>query len=231
MTATDDDQPTAVAGDRDETTTGIGPSDDPGTAPTPSETETEHVYAWSLDDGDEPRTEGEGNWRSWLMWAGLVALVCATVAAAVWFSMTFYFEEWARPSASASVSSPPAAAPAPKPPPPSAAPAPPLSAAPAPQAAPPPPPPGDALVSVLRQMDVPFADKPAAVTDALAVCGYLKGGHHKASELLYQYEPELWPDLTQKQRDDFGGAAIGIYCPQYWYLFKPGVNDDDHATS
>lgn len=79
-------------------------------------------------------------------------------------------------------------------------------------------------------MDVPFADN-TVVGDAVAVCAYLQSGHHKASELILDYEPMVWPDLTRKQREDFGGAAMGIYCPQYWYLFKPGYNDDDHATS
>ena len=54
MAASGDDQPSAVAGDGEATTTAIGP-EDAGTAPAPSPAETESVYAWSLDDGDQPR--------------------------------------------------------------------------------------------------------------------------------------------------------------------------------
>jgi hypothetical protein len=83
--------PSSATGDSDETATAI--SEDVGTAAAPSESETESVYAWSLDDGEEPGAEGR--WRGRLLWAGLVALLCATVAAVVWFSMTFYAEDWA----------------------------------------------------------------------------------------------------------------------------------------
>ena len=82
----------STAGDHDETTTRISPDDNPGTAPAPSGTETEHVFAWSLDHSEEASFENK--WRGRFQWAGLVALLCATIAAVVWFSMTFYFEHW-----------------------------------------------------------------------------------------------------------------------------------------
>jgi hypothetical protein len=97
--------------------TGIGPADYPGTAPTPSETEIEHIYAWSLDDGHEPPTEGEGNWRGPLLWAELVTLLCATVAAVVWFSITLYAGNGhtLKSAPSASIPSSPVALPPPSP--------------------------------------------------------------------------------------------------------------------
>jgi hypothetical protein len=111
----------SAAGNNDETTTGISPDDDPGTAPAPSGTETEHVYAWSLDRSEEPSFENK--WRGRLQWAGLVALLCATIAAVVWFSMTFYFEHWSTSNTGTPGTSAPAAqapVPAPAPPPASA---------------------------------------------------------------------------------------------------------------
>jgi serine/threonine protein kinase, bacterial len=60
------------------------------TAATPSENEIESAHAWSLDHGEEPGVESK--WRSRLLWAGLVGLLCATVAAVVWFSTVFYFQ-------------------------------------------------------------------------------------------------------------------------------------------
>ena len=74
--------------------TGVVPGGDPTqaveTAATPSGNEIEHAHAWSLDHGEEPGVESK--WRGRLLWAALVGLLCAMVAALVWFSTVFYFE-------------------------------------------------------------------------------------------------------------------------------------------
>ncbi len=79
--------------------------------------DAESAYAWSLDHGDEPVLESK--WRGRLLWAGLVGLLCATVAAVVWFSTVFYFEDRSTPKAGTpGRSSPTAQAPIPAPAPP-----------------------------------------------------------------------------------------------------------------
>jgi hypothetical protein len=81
--------------------------------------ETESARAWSLDEhGEEP--DIESRWPGRLRWAGVVALLCATVAAVVWFSMVFYVggrstpKSPGPPSANPATGAPPAA-PAPTP--------------------------------------------------------------------------------------------------------------------
>jgi len=78
---------------------------DVGTTPAPSAAETESVYAWALDDADEPLVDSP--WPSRLRWTGLVTLLCATIAAVVWFAMTFYFQDWSKTPRPASPSSMP----------------------------------------------------------------------------------------------------------------------------
>jgi PknH-like extracellular domain len=69
--------------------------------------EPESAHAWSLDDHSEEPTI-ESKWPGRLRWAGVVALLCATVAAVVWFSMVFYFGD----RSTTKPSTPPGAGPA-----------------------------------------------------------------------------------------------------------------------
>jgi hypothetical protein len=98
----DDAEPTAAAeSDGDETAidSNVGLTEAIDTAAAPSGSEPDRVHAWSLDEhSEEPGMESK--WPARLRWAGLVALLCATVAAAVWFSMVFYFGSRSMPKPS-----------------------------------------------------------------------------------------------------------------------------------
>lgn len=116
MADDDTDEPTAVsASDGDETAVGpdAGPTEGIETAGKPSGSDPQSGYAWSLYHGEEPDTDSK--WPVRLRWAGLIVLLCATVAAVVWFSMVFYFDgrstpKKATPTASSMTATPPVAA-------------------------------------------------------------------------------------------------------------------------
>lgn len=87
-----DAKPTQAASVGDDTVgvTDARPTQAVHTTASPSEIEIGSAHAWSLDHGEE--FGAESRWRGRLLWAGLVGLLCATVAAVVWFSTVFYFE-------------------------------------------------------------------------------------------------------------------------------------------
>lgn len=89
----DNDKPiTAAASDGDETAVGsaAGLTEAMATAAQPAGSNPGSAHAWSLDHGEE--TDVESKWPARLRWGGLVALLCATVAAVMWFSIVFYFD-------------------------------------------------------------------------------------------------------------------------------------------
>lgn len=82
----------AAASEADETAinSDIGLTKAIDTAAASLSNEPGSAHAWSLDDHGE-ESEAESKWPGRLRWAGLIALLCATVAAVVWFSMVYYF--------------------------------------------------------------------------------------------------------------------------------------------
>lgn len=106
--ADDDAEPTAAAasdGDATVADSDAGHTDALETAAKPVGGNPESAYAWSLDHGEESGVESR--WPSRLRWAGLVALLCATVAAVVWFSMVFYIHGGLTPKPTAQLAPPP----------------------------------------------------------------------------------------------------------------------------
>ena len=151
--SSDDDQPTVAANDSDATAV-VPDSPRTGAAELHSEAPTTVVpdvgptraaaLAWSSEAETEELADRSREWRGRLLWVPLVALLCASVAVVVWFSMTLYRQ--GRPVNASPTASVPVAAPAvhaaPPPagsitPPAAAAPPTPVPASPAP--APPPP--------------------------------------------------------------------------------------------
>jgi hypothetical protein len=178
MTADDDradDQPAAAVADNDATAdVPYSPrtvaaelhSEAPTTIVPDVEPTRAAELAWSSEAETEELADRSHRWRGRLLWLPLVALLCASVAVVVWFSVTLYRQ--GRPvtaphSSPAPVAAPPVhAAPppaAPIAPPPAAAPAP-ASPAPPPTAAPAPPPP--AVQSNITQQQ------------ANTICGWLR---------------------------------------------------------
>ncbi|TAM69145.1 hypothetical protein [Mycobacterium sp.] len=105
---TDAEPTAAAASDGDETAinSNAGLTEEMDTAATPTRSEPESVQAWSLDEhGEGPFVESR--WPGRLRWAGVMALLCATVAAVVWFSMVFYFQGRSTPKPTTSPTAPP----------------------------------------------------------------------------------------------------------------------------
>jgi hypothetical protein len=98
---------TTTAADGDETVVsrGVGITEGIETAAAPSASEPESAHAWSLDHDCE-EADAEGKWPGRFLWAGVVALLCATVAAVVWFSTVFYFQGRLTPTPTARPASP-----------------------------------------------------------------------------------------------------------------------------
>lgn len=255
MTASgDDDQPTAVANDGDvaavmpdsaRTAAAEQRSDAPTTiVPDVGSTQAAEL-AWSSEAETEEMADHPRRWRRRLLWVPLVALLCASVAVVVWFSVTLYRQ--GRPdTASPSVPAPVAAPPAPlRPPPPPAAISPPPAPAPPSAAASSPlptdsrglpmlpenPTPDQQQEVITRFFDhfgIPYANPPAAAIDAQSVCGYLKSGHRRAIDLI-MWAQQTHPDLRDvPPAINFVTASIGTYCPQYGYLIAQPSSD---ATS
>ncbi len=131
MTA-DDDQPATAAGDSD--TTAVV-ADSPRTVA--AELHSEELpttivsdvgptraaeLAWSSEAETEELADRSRDWRGRLLWSALVALLCASVAVVVWFSMTLYRQHerpvGTSPPPPAPVATPPSVAPRPAAPPP-----------------------------------------------------------------------------------------------------------------
>jgi hypothetical protein len=120
-TSSDDDQPTGVANEADDT---AGPesmrtaaaerhSDVPTTiVPDVSPTQAAEL-AWSSEADAEELSDHR---RGWLLWIPLVVLLCASVAVVVWFSVTLYRQHERPVSASPTSPTPIAAPPRPAPP-------------------------------------------------------------------------------------------------------------------
>jgi hypothetical protein len=154
----DDNEPTAGVGDVNDTAV---VADSPRTvaAETHSEPPTTVVpdvgptqvpdLAWSSESDTEELSDHGRGWRGRLLWAPLVALLCASVAVVVWFSITLYRQH--HPVAAPPTAPPPVAAPpVPAEPSPVAPIAPPSPVAP-PTAAPAPPPPTAAQSNITPQ--------------------------------------------------------------------------------
>jgi hypothetical protein len=139
----DDDQPTAVASDIDATAAVPDSARTVAAEELHSDAPTRIVpdvgpaqaaeLAWSSEAETEELADRSREWRGRLLWLALVALLCASVAVVVWFSMTLYRQHerpmTASPTSPAPVVNPPSASarpapPAPIPPPPPPAPPP-----------------------------------------------------------------------------------------------------------
>ncbi|MFZ0226056.1 hypothetical protein [Mycobacterium sp.] len=166
MTADDDkadDQPATAAADNDATT---DVPDSPRTvaaeryseAPTTIVPDVEPTraaeLAWSSEAETEELADQSREWCGRLLWLPLVALLCASVAVVVWFSVTLYRQ--GRPVTAPHSSPTPVAAP-----PVHAAPPPAAPIAPPPAAAPAPPPPPAVQSNITQQQ-------------ANTICGWLR---------------------------------------------------------
>lgn len=129
MTATsDDNQPTAAVGDVDDTAVvAEGPrtvaaeqfSEPPTTIVPDVEPTRAAELAWSSEAETEELADRSREWRGRLLWLPLVALLCASVAVVVWFSVTLYRQGGqaiALPTASVPVAAPPVHVAPPSPP-------------------------------------------------------------------------------------------------------------------
>jgi len=161
MTADDDkadDQPATAAADNDATadvrdSARTAAAELQSQAPTTIVPDVEPTraaqLAWSSEAETEELADRSREWRGRLLWLPLVALLCASVAVVVWFSVTLYRQ--GRPVTAPRSSSPPVAAP-------------PVHAAPPPAAAPAPASPAPpAVQSNITQQQ------------ANTVCGWLRG--------------------------------------------------------
>ncbi|MGC2381344.1 MAG: hypothetical protein WA622_30195 [Mycobacterium sp.] len=164
MTATsDDNQPTAAVGDVDDTAVvAEGPrtvaaeqfSEPPTTIVPDVEPTRAAELAWSSEAETEELADQSREWCGRLLWLPLVALLCASVAVVVWFSVTLYRQ--GRPVTAPHSSPTPVAAP-----PVHAAPPPAAPIAPPPAAAPAPPPPPAVQSNITQQQ-------------ANTICGWLR---------------------------------------------------------
>jgi hypothetical protein len=169
-TTNDDDQPTAVAKDGDVT---AGVADSPRTVAAeqyaePPTTIVRDVgaapsaeLAWSSETQTDEIGEHSDGWHGALLWVPLVALLCASIAVVVWFSLTLYRQ--GRPAPASPAPAPPAASPTVHAEAPTLAPIAPLPAA-------PPPPP-----SAAPEPPSPVAVPPnVSPQQANTICGWLR---------------------------------------------------------
>jgi uncharacterized protein DUF732 len=176
--------------------------------------------AWSDESATAERSSRD--WRGYLRWAAVVALLCSTVVAVVWFSAMLYRQQWSRPAVS---TAPTTSATVARPPftvaPPAAtvtvtpAPAPPVTVtaqAPAP-----------AQFSATDQLflaalrgagiSIPTADAAEyAIVHAHAVCDYMaKHPHDDAAAANYVAATTIWG----RSAGEFAQYSAVNYCPQY----------------
>ena len=128
--ASDDDQPTAAVGDGDATgvvaesprTVAAEQHSEPPTTIVPDVGPTQAAeLAWSSEAQTDEIADRSRGWHGRILWVPLVALLCASVAVVVWFSVTLYRQHehpvTASPSVPAPATPPPSASARPAPPP------------------------------------------------------------------------------------------------------------------
>lgn len=174
-----------------------------GTELYPSESPTEHAYAWALDDGDAP-TE-RYRWRPVWARAGAALAAAAVIAAVI---VTVGLVHTGRSGARQPIPGPHQASSAP-----AAAPSLTIDASPPVQTEVPLDPQDAEYIRLLAAAGIRVTDFGALTTGARRVCGYISEGHaaSDAANLAVKNNPlmTLWEATSYVQ------ASIQVYCPQY----------------
>jgi Protein of unknown function (DUF732) len=158
--------------------------------------------AWSLNTQESEAPER--HWRGHLLSAGLIALLCATVAVVRWFSATLYREQ----------SSPPAAHPTPSV---SAAPAPPTTATVTVTPAPAPSTPAlsatdRAFLAEVQHYGLYYSDPAYPIAHAHALCNWITA-HPNTGAMNYVQASTIWTDDDSARNLII--AVVPHYCPQF----------------
>jgi hypothetical protein len=223
-TANDDDQTTAaVDDDKTASVTESPPTiaaeqhSEPPTAIVPDvRAAAASELAWSSEAETGEITDGPHWWGARLLWIPLVALLCASVAVVVWFSMTLYRQhEPAVPASPSPARRPPAPAAAP---PVIAAPPQPITQTPSPGASPTSPKPSAPTVDSmfldwLHARNIGFNDPQHATSGGRWVCAELADGRTRDQILdgLFAENHSMSPIGVV----DLYRGAVAFYCPQY----------------